>query len=108
MKNRRGGIYAFTTGIGLIAFGIVLYIVLSAVFLGSGGGTGLFDMAEDVNQLNISNESTYQTVKNTWAFVPIALILAGFITIVLGTQQTQPQPYYQPTYIFKSVLCGAW
>jgi hypothetical protein len=99
LKNNKGGVYAVIVGLSMIAIGMIGFIILNSVFLGTTGNntTGLFGIAE--NNLNISpTDPTYQTINSTWRYVPLGLIFAGLIYMVVASQWREPQeygPYYR-------------
>jgi len=97
IRNNKGGLYGVIVGLAIVAIGIIGYIVLHTVFLGTGGeSTGLFGMAEE--NLNIStNESAYQTVRNTWTYLPLGLLFAGVLYIIVSSQRREYEEYtYAP------------
>jgi TRAP-type C4-dicarboxylate transport system permease small subunit len=90
IRNRKAGVVAVVTGLAIIAIGMISYIVIHSVFLGTTGNntTGLFGIAE--NNLNISaSDPTYQVVKNTWTYVPLGLIFAGLLFIIINSQRRE-------------------
>jgi len=93
LGNNKGGFYAVIMGIMMIAGGILCYIIVTAVFYGAAGGTGLVDVAE--TDLGLSGDTTFETMKDTWRFVPIALIIGGLLTIVVNAQKRK---YIQTPY----------
>jgi len=93
LTNRRGHFYYMILGITMAAVGLLSYILLHAMFVGTTSGEGLFGFAE--TQLNVTSYSAYQTVKTTWHLIPIAIMISGILLAIFGSERVEPETYYQ-------------
>lgn len=75
-------------GIAIIFIGALLYVVLNLVLNGSDTTDGIFDIALDQGWVNTSN-NTYKVVSNGWVTVPLAVLLGGFLYLIMQSQRRE-------------------
>ncbi len=88
--NKKGDFIITIQGLTIIFVGVLAFVMMGAVFYGVGDGTGMFDVAEDT--LEVTNHTAYQTVKTTWHWVPLGILISGLLYIIVWSQREQP--YY--------------
>lgn len=94
LTNRRAGLYGVLMAIAIIFIGGLLYIVLNLVMEGSDTSDGLIDIAVNQSWVNTS-DNTYKVVAYGWKSVPLAVMLGGFLYLIMQSQRREPDivPY---------------
>ena len=88
LKNSKAGLYAVLMGIAIIFIGALLYVILSLVLTGSDTSQGLFDIALNQSWVNES-DNTYRVVSLGWQTVPLAIIIGGFLYLIMQSQRRE-------------------
>jgi len=93
LNNRKGGVYATVMGIVIIMIGIFVYIICNLVLEGSDTTDGIIDIAVNQSWVNSTN-STHLLIRNGWMFVPICIMISGFLYMIVNSQRPEPNVYY--------------
>jgi len=92
LDNNKGALFGVIMALAIMCVGAIVYIITSIILQGSAPNEGLFYMAETQWNVNNSSGSVYDTIKHTWEWAPLLLVVVGIIYALVATQREE---YYR-------------